>query len=275
MALSGVPLLFSGFWSKDEILLSAFRWNTSGPFYLAAIGVVLTAFYMTRQMLYVFSGDHRGQVADPAHPPHESPPVMTAPLAVLAVGTILLSIIGTPAWPWFHNYLSGHAEEVRTLGGDVFLVMLLSTALVAVGIGCAWWLYGRKPSVNADLPDALETLQPDVFTLLRRKFFVDEFYDNTVVRLNWILARTSHWLDVIIWGGIVSALSYLAIGLAWINRFFDEKVVNLGFDEGCGSLRWSARLLSFFQNGQVQRYLRVIGFALAVFAVIFIWGCRQ
>jgi NADH-quinone oxidoreductase subunit L len=275
MALSGVPLFFSGFWSKDEILLSAFRWETSGPFYLAAIGAVLTAFYMTRQMLYVFSGGYRASAADPAHVPHESPPVMTVPLATLAVGTILLSIIGTPLWPWFDEYLREPPLKFRLIGADVIEIMLLSTALVALGIGCAWWLYGRKPITGPEQPDALETLQPDIFTLLRRKFFVDEFYNITVVRLNWILARTAHWLDVIIWGGIVSALSYLAIGLAWLDRMFDEKVVNLLFDEGCGSLRWSARLLSFFQNGQVQRYLRVIGIALAIFALILIWGCRQ
>src|SRR6185503_16181682 len=229
MALSGVPLFFSGFWSKDEILLSAFRWNNSGPFYLAACGVVLTAFYMTRQVFYVFFGDYRGAAADPAHAAHESPRVMTLPLVVLAVATILLSIIGTPAWPWFHNYLSGHAEQVRALSTDVFAVMLLSTALVAIGMGCAWWLYGRKPIATAEQPDALETLQPDIVTLLRQKFFVDELYGKTIVRLNSGLARVSHWLDVVIWGGIVTALSYMAIGIAWVDRFFDEKVVNLGF----------------------------------------------
>ena len=64
------------------------------------------------------------------------------------------------------------------------------------------------------------------------------------------------------------------MGLSWINRLLDEFVVNLGFDKGCGGLRDSANLLSHFQNGQVQRYLRVLGLALAVFALIFIWGCK-
>ena len=67
-------------------------------------------------------------------------------------------------------------------------------------------------------------------------------------------------------------VSYLVLALSWLNRFFDEFVVNPGFDQGCDSMRFSARLLSIWQNGQVQRYLRVIALALVVFAVIFIWG---
>ena len=61
MALSGFPFLFSGFWSKDEILHSALHWDVShGPFYLVAMGAMLTAFYMSRQMCYVFFGKYRG-----------------------------------------------------------------------------------------------------------------------------------------------------------------------------------------------------------------------
>src|SRR4030095_4885479 len=93
MALSGVPLLFSGFWSKDEILHSASAWKlSSGPFYLGLFGALLTAFYMTRQMWYVFfSAPHVASSATDSHRArevHESPPVMTVPLAVLAAFTI-------------------------------------------------------------------------------------------------------------------------------------------------------------------------------------------
>lgn len=272
MALAGVPLFFSGFWSKDEILHSAFAWRVNrGPFYLAAAGVILTAFYMTRQMCYVFFGEKRSPAADAAH---ESAAVMTVPLVILAAGTILLGIIGTPAWPWFHSYLTGHAAHAQAVKVDVILIMVLSTALVAVGVAVGWWLYGRR-RVTAEEPDALEGLQPETFTLLRQKFFVDEAYGKTVVRLNAGLSRASDWLDTFIWGGIVATLACAMIGIAWLNRFFDEYVVNLGFDKSCGSVRWSARLLSFFQNGQVQRYLRVIALAVAIFAIIFIWGCQR
>jgi len=272
MALSGVPLFFSGFWSKDEILHSAFSWNVSRwPFYLAAAGAVLTAFYMTRQMFYVFFGERRHT----AHTPHESPAVMTVALVVLAAGTVLLSIVGTPAWPWFHSYLTGHAAHVQPVNASVLAIMLLSTALVALGITAGWWLYGRHRIAAAETPDALETSQPDIFTLLRNKFWIDELYDKSVVRLNRGLSRASNWFDTMIWGGAVALLSYLFLGIAWLNRFFDEYVVNLGFDKGCGSVRWSARFISFFQNGQVQRYLRTLGFGVALLVIMFIWGCRR
>src|SRR5688572_15254690 len=272
MALSGVPVFFSGFWSKDEILHSAFAWNVSRwPFYLAAAGAVLTAFYMTRQVFYVFFGQRR----DTAHTPHESPRVMTMPLIALAAGTVLLSIIGTPAWPWFHSYLTGHAAHVQPIKSGVLAIMLLSTALVALGITAGWWLYGRSRIAAAETPDALEKLQPDIFTLLRNKFWMDELYDKSIVRLNRGLSRASDWLDAMIWGGAVALLSYLFLGIAWLNRFFDEYVVNLGFDKGCGSVRWTARFISFFQNGQVQRYLRTLGFGVALLVILFIWGCRR
>lgn len=88
MALAGVPFFFAGFWSKDAILHAAHGWSlSSGPFYLALAGVVLTAFYMTRQMALVFWGQYRGYPAREVtpsktpelvrlraeHEPHESP----------------------------------------------------------------------------------------------------------------------------------------------------------------------------------------------------------
>jgi NADH-quinone oxidoreductase subunit L len=64
MALCGVPLFFSGFWSKDAILHAAHRWPVSSwPFYLGVFGALLTAFYMTRQVCYVFLGRSRARVA--------------------------------------------------------------------------------------------------------------------------------------------------------------------------------------------------------------------
>ena len=59
LALSGFPLIFSGFWSKDEILHSAHGWTAPAPFYLGVFAALLTAFYMTRQVCYVFFGSGR------------------------------------------------------------------------------------------------------------------------------------------------------------------------------------------------------------------------
>ncbi len=92
LALSGFPLLFSGFWSKDGILEAAQHWDVAkGPFYMLLGGALLTAFYMTRQVSYVFFGTWRGH----GHA-HESPAVMTLPLAILAFFAIVLGALGTP-----------------------------------------------------------------------------------------------------------------------------------------------------------------------------------
>jgi len=69
-------------------------------------------------------------------------------------------------------------------------------------------------------------------------------------------------------------LSLAVVGLSWLNRAFDEYVVNLGFDESCRGLTEGGTLMSRLQNGRVQNYLRVIGVALAVLVLLLVWGCR-
>ena len=305
LALSGFPLVFSGFWSKDVILHSAHGWNTPAPFYLGMFAALLTAFYMTRQVCYVFFGQSRagaspapdacaahapeyvpslgalpsraGQAGRQPYVPHESPPVMIIPLLVLAVFSVLLGFIGTPAWPWFQGFLSGESATGhlgQLLEPQVLGLMALSSVVVFAGLGLGWWLYGRRPVRSADQPDALERFQPEVFALLRKKYFVDEIYEGSVIRFNAWGARACDWLDYWVWNGVVRALSLLVVGLAWLNRFLDEYVVNPGFDEGCRRLTKGGTLMSRLQGGRVQTYLRLIGGALAVLVLFLIWGCR-
>jgi NADH-quinone oxidoreductase subunit L len=305
LALSGFPLIFSGFWSKDEILYAAHGWSTPGPFYLGVIAALLTAFYMTRQVCYVFFGQSRaGVTCDPnpisaeadkhnsqaglllkdkgqagrlPHVAHESPAVMAMPLVVLAVFSVLLGFIGTPAWPWFEGFLNGESAAAR-LGRlwepQVLGLTGLSSIVVFCGLGLGWWLYGRLPLRSADQPDALERFQPDVFALLRRKYFVDEIYEGSVIRFNAWGARACDWLDFWVWNGVVQAVSLLVVGFAWLNRCLDEYVVNPGFDEGCRGLTKGGTLMSRLQGGQVQTCLRFIGVALTVLVLFLIWGCH-
>jgi NADH-quinone oxidoreductase subunit L len=301
MALAGVPVFFAGFWSKDEILHAARSWSVSRwPFYLGLFGALLTAFYMTRQVCYVFFGENRqaSPTADAQrqasgakrprhssnqhlasnHPaPQESPPVMTLPLVILAVFAVGLGFVGTPAWPWFQAYVEGHPLDfsIATLfRGETLSTMLLSTVVVGLGIGLGWLLYGLQPPRSAEALDPLERAQPGLFRILRDKFYMDELYEMTVIRLNAWWARTCDWLDRFIWNGAVQLVSYLVLGLAWLDRFIDEYVVNLGFDEGCQGLRRGGGLFARLQSGQVQFYLRAIGVALAVLVLLLTWGCR-
>jgi NADH-quinone oxidoreductase subunit L len=295
LALSGFPLFFSGFWSKEEILHHARGWITPVPFYLGVFAALLTAFYMTRQVCYVFFGSSRSsrrkeaQTVDASdvkenEPPdvgsyevHEGPWVMAVPLVALAMCSVALGFVGTPAWPWFQRFLSGKdiSGGVSALfEPGVLRLMALSSAVVVAGLGLGWWLYGRKLIASAGAPDVLEPLQPEVFALLRRKYFVDEIYEGTVIRFNAWWARVCDWLDEWVWNGAVQLISLLVVGIAWLNHVLDAYVVNLGFDEGCRRLAGGGGLLSRLQCGRVQRYLRLLGVGLTVLLVVLIWGCR-
>lgn len=302
LALAGFPLFFSGFWSKDEILHAAHGWSVSHvPFYLGVAGAFLTAFYMTRQVALVFFGQSRAGVppaetheqSPPApepnshgdyHPadgqagrlpyvPHESPPVMTWPLIILAACAIVLGFIGTPAWPWFQSFLGQHHSEGFSSG--VISLMLLSSVIVFAGLGVGWWLYGRKPIQRADEPDVLEKLPAGVYTWLERKYGVDELYEISVIRFNAWFARACDFLDAWVWGGAVKLVSLVTLGIAWMSRAFDEFVINLGFDQSCDGVSRGGKLMSRLQDGRVQNYLRVIGVALTVLVIILVWGGRN
>ena len=80
------------------------------------------------------------------------------------------------------------------------------------------------------------------------------------------------WIDFWVWNGAVHLVSYIVLGFSWVSRFCDEYVVNLGFDESCKGLTFGGKSLAELQNGRVQNYLRVIGIALAVLALLLIWG---
>ena len=306
LALCGFPL-FAGFWSKDEILHAAHGWSVSlGPFYLGAAGALLTAFYMTRQVLYVFFGPRRtveiaaapGPTAsdafseEPLEPlvsprapaeycvienPHESPVVMTGPLAILAFFAVFLGFIGTAAWPWFQSFLAGqstHFDLSRFSEPGLLPLMIISSLIVFAGIGLGLWLYGRKPILHPTDPDALERAAPPLFHALANRLYVDEFYEATVIRLTRVASAFSAFLDRWIWGGAVNLISWLVTGLGWLDFGVDKYVVNGGFDLGCREVSFTGRLFSRLQNGRVQNYLRVIGIALVVLAILLLWGHR-
>lgn len=262
MALCGVPFFFSGFWSKDEILHVAHQWPSSHvPFYLAAAAAFLTAFYMTRQMCYVFGGAYRGE----AHP-HESPPVMTAPLVVLASAAILMSIPVTPAWPWLHGHLGGHPtawDFARLLEHGFLTIAALSILLAAAGIGLGYALYRRVGD-----RDPLECFWPGGYRALARRLFVDEVYQATLVRglagMGALAASLERW----VFSAFVSAVAAAAALAAALGDRFDRFGINLGFDSLCGGLREGGELFSSWQSGRVQGYLKFLSIGAVVLLLI-------
>jgi NADH-quinone oxidoreductase subunit L len=272
LALCGFPLLFSGFWSKDGILEAAEHWSvTRTPFYMLVFGALLTAFYMTRQVAYVFFGTWRG-----GKPAHESPAVMTWPLAILAFFAIALGVIGTPAWPWFRTFLDGRAASFDMHGfaePGLLALMGASTLVVFAGLGIGWKLYGNQ-SPSLEEPDRLEQVAPPVWGWLRDRLYVDEIYVATVIAFYGWWARVSDWLDRRVWGGLVAAVAWAFRLWARLNRFLDMNVVDSSFDKGCEELNVGGGLLARVQSGRVQTYLRILALAVAVLAVILIWSSR-
>jgi NADH-quinone oxidoreductase subunit L len=272
LALCGFPLLFSGFWSKDGILEAARHWSVAKtPFYMLVFGALLTAFYMTRQVAYVFFGHWRG-----GKPAHESPKVMVVPLLILAFFAVALGAIGTPAWPWFRAFLDGRAAgfDLRGFAEPGLLTLMgLSTFFVFLGLWLGWRFYGDR-SPKPEEPDALERAAPPVWAALRDRLYVDEFYGMTVIAFYAWWARVSDWLDRRVWGGVVAGVAALFGLWAQLNRFLDNNVVDGGFDKGCEELNVGGGLLARVQTGRVQTYLRLLALAVVALVAILIWSSR-
>jgi NADH-quinone oxidoreductase subunit L len=272
LALCGFPIFFSGFWSKDGILEAA-QHSTAikGPFYLLIFGALLTAFYMTRQVCYVFFGYWRGH-----EPAHESPKVMTLPLTILAFFAIALGLIGTPAWPWFHAFLEGRAAAFSFHGfaePGLLLLMATSTLVVFLGLGFGWRLYGNR-SPKVEEPDVLEKSVPWLWAPLRDRLYVDEFYGVTVIAFYKWWARVADWLDRRVWGGIVALVAWIFALWAQLNRLLDVNWVDGSFDKTCEEISSGGGLLASLQNGRVQNYLRILAVAVIALAVILFWSSR-
>ncbi|MEY2576471.1 MAG: NADH-quinone oxidoreductase subunit [Verrucomicrobiota bacterium] len=261
MALSGVPLFFAGAWTKEEVLHATAHWPKSPvPYYLMLAGVVLTALYMTRQMIYVFYGDRRASEAA-----HESPAVMTRPLILLAICTIGLSAVLTPAWPWLHDYLSG---ETPHLDFSLLIqpMLFISLALVAGGIGLGVLIYRR-----AGVTDPLQQAQPALFRFLENKMWLDELYAHTVIALSKTAALVSNWMDRFVWDGFVRAVGAIGSLLGIFSAGVDERGINAGVDESAGGARGLGRLMSRFHSGQIQLYLGAVAVAVLALLLFYAW----
>lgn len=270
MALSGVPLFFSGGWTKEEILHATAHWPRShAPYYLMLAGVVLTALYMTRQMIYVFFGNRRNA----AEHAHESPRVMTMPLIVLAIGTIFLSVVLTSAWPWLDGYLTGESvyfDIAHLIQPMLFISLLVVGAGIALGI----WFYrkagaqdrGRRAEV-----DPLEYAQPALFRFLANKMWIDELYARTIIAFASATARLSDWMDRYFWDGLVGGFGAIAQLFGTFTADVDQRGINAGVDETTSGARGLGRLLSGAHSGQIQVYLGVVAVGMLALLLLYAW----
>jgi NADH-quinone oxidoreductase subunit L len=270
LALSGVPLFFSGGWTKEEILHATAQWPRSqAPYYLMLAGVVLTALYMTRQMIYVFFGNRRSA----AEHAHESPRVMTMPLIVLAIGTVFLSVVLTSAWPWLHDYLMGesvHFDVAHLIQPGLFISLVLVSGGIALGI----WFYRKAGTQDRERPagvDPLEYAQPALFRFLANKMWVDELYARTIIAFAWASARLSDWMDRYFWDGLVRGFGAIGQLFGMFTADVDERGINAGVDETTVGARGLGRLLSSVHSGQIQIYLGVVAVGMLALLLLYAW----
>jgi len=267
LALAGI-FPFAGFWSKDEILLDA-SLHYPSVYWQLTIAAFFTAFYMGRQIWMVFFGEARSDAAKHAE---ESPKVMTVPLMVLAVLSVVGGALNLP-FEGFHNlghWLSHTIGEVEGLPLNL-QVAGISTALALLAIFISWLIYGRNP-LKAGQIDPLKKPLGFIFTGMENKWFVDEGYFALIInpfkKLSAFLADVIDWRfwhdfvhDTVILG-TYNWLSEIAL-----NEYADQKGID-AFANWLGSATQSvSATLRKLQNGFVRSY------ALSVlFGVVLILG---
>ena len=258
LALSGVPP-FSGFYSKDSILAQALGQKNYILFGVAVFVAALTTFYMFRLFFVAFLGEARTEKAKHAH---ESPKVMTLPLVALAVFAVIGGCIGIYALYGsqldslhfqqsigFAVMGSEHAEPAGFHSQSVSdqllepihapLAMACGIGAVVVGLFAAFALY--KKAATDPLPAKLGGLA----TAMKNKFYFDELYEATVIRLHDFIAAVADWIDRwILEGAIIGAIR--------------------------GGTDLSGRALRLAQTGNLQTYafLFVLGVALLLYFVL-------
>ena len=266
LAIAGVPL-FSGYFSKDEILFFAFKSGFDGSvlgYGLWAVGIVtalLTAIYMTRAYLLTFEGDERWPAAMDVHP-HESPWTMTVPLAVLAFLAVVGGFLGLPPAvteafglpdSWIHHWLGAQyggpvfeaSFEDKPGHGIEWALLALGGVIALGGIAIAWvgFRFGRRgPEADRSLRRSMGFL----YAPASKKWLWDEAYNATFVR------------------AVVG-------GARKVFAPFDKGVID-GAVNGLGrSLRGASGQLGRLQTGGVQSYALavVLGVVLVIALVVF------
>ena len=232
LAIAGIPPL-AGFFSKDEILAAAHargqldpRWYVFWGFGL--LTALLTAFYMTRLMLYTFHGPNRTGENERTHL-HEAPWILTGPLVVLALLTVAGGLLNVPelyhggAWlqQWLEPVTKAGAAlvpEVHLTPNTEWLLVGIAVGTAVIGIVGAWWLL--KPA--ALVPARSAPQERGFARVLRNKWYIDEIYDALIVRPIVWLSREVLWKQVdqrIVDGAAVNGAARGARALGWANRW--------------------------------------------------------
>ena len=275
LALIGTPL-FSGFYSKDSIIEAVHESHLTGSgfaYFAVLAGVFITAFYSFRLYFLVFHGKERydqnpdthhddhhgshGETHDDHHGPRESPWVVTVPLVLLAIPSVVIGFITIQPMlfgDFFKNVITVNLEKhpameelAKLFQGPVQMALHGFTAapfwLALAGVATAWYMYMRNPA----LPAAIKSKCEPLYTLLENKYYLDWFNEN-------VLARGARGLGMGLW------------------KFGDQKLIDGALVNGSWKLvAWVSSMVRRLQSGFIYHY--AFGMILGVFALMtyFVW----
>ncbi len=225
IAIAGIAP-FSGFFSKDEILWKTFSSGNYVLWGIGLLGAVLTAFYMTRLTALTFGGKER---FDHHHVhPHESPKLMTVPLIILGVLSVIGGFVGVPhslggnnaIEHWLDPVFEGATQKMALAshGSEAleYILMAVSVAVALSGIWLAYTWYLKKK----EIPERLAASGAGTYNLLLNKYKVDELYDAVIVTPMQKASDLFFWkiFDVKIIDGVVNGLPKLIGTVSGISR---------------------------------------------------------
>jgi NADH-quinone oxidoreductase subunit L len=266
IAIAGIPP-FAGFWSKDEIMAHAFTHHHYVLYAMAAVGALLTSFYMFRLTYLTFYGASRMDHHTEEHV-HESPMVMVGPLMVLGMLSLVGGFIGFPPdHGWLHDFLApaaGVSGEHEVSTGVVLTLMMIASGIALFGWALAHYLY----SVNPTAPDRWAAKAGALYTTLLNKYYVDELFDLLFVEPTKKLGLALDWFDRAVLDGMVRAVGHLAelgaAGSTWIEKHMIYGGINLiGYGNHLMAKQWRQ-----LQSGMVHHYAAIIVAGLFLLAVV-------
>ena len=269
IAIAGIPPL-AGFFSKDEILYQVYISHNPLAKVLWLVGLItalMTSFYMFRLWFKTFFGasrteeapahhGHEDHDAHASHGIHESPWIMTIPLILLAILSIIGGWVGIPAAMGGHNEIEAflapifesgaHVEAVNTAASHGLEFSLAATSVFAalLGLGFAYLFYFKKPGTAA----AYAKKAPGLYRLVENKFYIDELYNAAIITPLLMFTR-------LILGGLI-----------------DSGLVN-----GSGSLagattRGLSSVTRRMQSGNIRSYAGWLALGAAAVMVLMIFG---
>ncbi|MEX0664447.1 MAG: NADH-quinone oxidoreductase subunit L [Acidimicrobiia bacterium] len=267
LALAGIfPL--AGFWSKDEILVTAGENGFDIFLVVGLIGAFLTAAYMTRCVYLTFFGEYRGH----GHP-HESSRAITVPLMILAAFSVLAGLVNAVPLgierftEWFEpTFAFPHLVHAEFDYG----LAVASVSIAAIGIGIAAFLWFRREELGPFRGlTQRNALARGGYTFLENKYYLDHLYENVIVDgIRGAVGRAVYWFDQHVVDGIINGVGR---GAARTGRFtydlLDQRLVDGSINALAAGTGDAGSAVQTVQSGRVQRYALLLFASVGVMAL--------